>query len=110
MTRLFTEGFESGDSLGLTYFNHNAGGIVTTLARSGVYSAYPREREMYKQFTASYSELYVRAGMNMYAASSPILYWKKGATVLGSVTKTILRITLKLELELQLWLLEHHLE
>ena len=65
MTRIFTEGFEMGDVLG---FDTVSGGVVSTEERSGVYCG---ERgcsgagHFIKTLPSSYTELYVRAAIQM---------------------------------------------
>jgi len=99
MTRLFTEGFESGDVLG---FDAQYADVVASTAykRSGNYSAFftrASDRYLIKN-VAEGSEFYFRLAF-FYpltgGANENAVFWKNNTTTLGSVVCGLSTITLK---------------
>lgn len=86
MTRVFTEGFESGDVL---FFDINyLGAASASIARSGTYSYYGNNAVMYgSKFVTGISEAYFRIGFYAASMAGRILAWysDSGANEMGSL-------------------------
>jgi len=88
MTRIFTDGAESGDGL---FFN--SGGSVYTPARSGVYSY--NAGYVPTKFFPEMSEFYIRfAFWDNVLAGTAIFVWRRGGTTIGylGITNTTKKI------------------
>jgi len=83
MTRIFTEGFESGDTLAMNVATYGAG---IAQVRSGSYSLQGAQGNSSTGITISgVSEVYFRCAHWTNGTSGTLLKWRIGATELGSL-------------------------